>query len=60
MENEQTQKYQNLISVLNFPEDPKNINQVYTLQNTTSIPKLITYHFAMEVAPRGGGGGEQN
>ena len=53
MENEQTQKYQNFISAQNFPEDSKiPIRILY--------PKKYdkrTYHFAMEVAPRGGGGG---
>ena len=53
MENEQTQKYQNLISAQNFPEDPKNtrIRILYPKKYNEH-----TYHFAMEMLPRGGGG----
>ena len=50
MGNEQTQKYQNLISAQNFPEDPEKYQNFIPYKYGEH-----TYHFVMEIQPPGGG-----
>ena len=46
MENEQTKKYQNFISVQNFPEDPKNTRiRILYPKNTSSIPITLPWKY---------------